>query len=362
VDPARDPGSDGRPALGGRLGAGAERRQRRRRREGRAAAFGRERRWLRAPRTLRPTRAGWSFFAFTLGVGFAALNTGNNLLYLVLALMLSFLVLSGVLSEAALRGIRVRRRLPAELFAGRGARVTLEIQNAQRRVAAFAIVVEDRVAEPGHADRAAGRCVALRIAPGKSEVRSYAFEPRRRGSLQFHGFVVSTRFPFGLFSKSLRLDAPEQTLVYPALEPVPPAAPAAAAAAGGEQPLPRDGGGDAADGLRDFAPGDPARRIHWRASTRARRLLVRRRSGDEAAELEVLLPTAGSEPGDAFERRVSRAASEVVAGLDAGRRVGLRAGAERIRAAAGPRQRARLLTCLARIEPERPGLPGESAA
>ena len=39
---------------------------------------------------LRPTRAGWIFFLLTFGVGFAALNTGNNLLYLVLSLMLSF--------------------------------------------------------------------------------------------------------------------------------------------------------------------------------------------------------------------------------------------------------------------------------
>ena len=37
--------------------------------------------------------------------------------YRVLALMLAFLVLSGVLSESALRGSRVRRRLPRELFA-----------------------------------------------------------------------------------------------------------------------------------------------------------------------------------------------------------------------------------------------------
>ena len=59
-------------------------------------------RWLRPPRTLRPTRAGWAFFAITFGVGFAALNTGNNLLYLVLSLMLAFLVLSG-------RALRSRR-------------------------------------------------------------------------------------------------------------------------------------------------------------------------------------------------------------------------------------------------------------
>jgi len=288
-------------------------------------------------------------------VGFAALNTGNNLLYLVLALMLSFLVLSGVLSEAALRGIRVRRRLPAELFAGRRARVALEIQNTQRRVAAFAIVVEDRIAEPDTADRAAGRCVALRVGPRGSEVRSYAFEPRQRGRLEFRGFVVSTRFPFGLFAKSLLLEAPEQTLVYPAIERVAPPRDDASAPAGAAEPRARDGAGDTADGLRDFAAGDPARRIHWRASNRARRLLVRRRVGDDSADLEVLLHTAGTTPGEAFERRVSRAASEVVAALDAGHRVGLRAGAERIRPESGPRQRAELLTRLARVEPSGAG-------
>ena len=75
-------------------------------------------RWLRPPRILRPTRAGWCFFAITACVAFAALNTGNNLLYRVLSLMLAFLVLSGVLSESALRGIEVRRSEPGELFAG----------------------------------------------------------------------------------------------------------------------------------------------------------------------------------------------------------------------------------------------------
>ena len=81
---------------------------------------------------LRPTRAGWSFFVLTFGVGFAALNTGNNLLYLVLSQMLAFLVLSGILSEAALRGIRVERELPRDIFAGLSPnRVLLHIHNTQ---------------------------------------------------------------------------------------------------------------------------------------------------------------------------------------------------------------------------------------
>ena len=323
---------------------GARRRRRPR------SAFSRARRWLRPPRTLRPTRAGWSFFALCFGVGFAALNTGNNLLYLVLALMLAFLVLSGVLSEMALRGIRVRRLLPDELFARRAARVALEIHNAQRRVAAFAIVVEDRVATPEGDDRSAGRCVALRVAAGARELRSYHFDPARRGALDFRGFVVSTRFPFGLFTKSLLIEAPEQALVYPAVERVAPPAERPARSADGALPHPRDGSGDAADALREFAPGDPARRIHWRASARARRLLVRRRVGDEPAEIQVELARSAGEPAEHFERRVSRAASEVVAGLAAGHRVGLRAAPESIGAASGARQRSRLLAFLAQVQ------------
>ena len=142
----------------------------------------RVRRWLRPPRTLRPTRAGWAFFAITFGVGFAALNTGNNLLYLVLSLMLAFLVLSGVLSESALRGISVRRRLPRELFAETSCTVGLEITNQQRRVPAFAVQVEDRAREGDAAQRAAGRGFALRVGPGETEPRVYRCVPGRRGS------------------------------------------------------------------------------------------------------------------------------------------------------------------------------------
>ena len=47
----------------------------------------------------------------TLLVGFGAINTGNNLLYLLLGMMLALILLSGVLSETTLRKLRVRRRL-----------------------------------------------------------------------------------------------------------------------------------------------------------------------------------------------------------------------------------------------------------
>lgn len=315
------------------------------------ALIQRLRRWLRPPRRLRPTRAGWIFCGLTFGVGFAALNTGNNLLYLVLSLMLAFLVLSGVMSESALRGIRVRRRLPRDLFAGTSSGVGLEISNDQPRVPAFAVVVEDRVREADGVERAAGRAFALRIDPGTTEVRSYQFTPSSRGMVNFVEFRVYTRFPFGLFSKSLRISAPGEGLAYPEVESVTIPNHFGEARGGGEQLAGRGASGVNAVGLREFGTGDSVRRVHWRSSLRHRQLLVTEIENEHQAEVEVRLQTRGVKAGEPFESRVSWAASEIVALIDSERRVSLRTEGSRFEADSGQRHRARLLAFLALIQP-----------
>ena len=82
-------------------------------------------RWLarfrpnwKLPRTMKVTGAGQTYVVITFGVGLGALNTGNNLLYLVLGFLLSLIVVSSVLSERCLRHLRVRRLLPDAACAG----------------------------------------------------------------------------------------------------------------------------------------------------------------------------------------------------------------------------------------------------
>jgi uncharacterized protein (DUF58 family) len=289
------------------------------------------------------------------GVGFAALNTGNNLLYLVLSLMLAFLVLSGVLSESALRGIRVRRQLPRDFFAEQGVGVGLEISNELSRVPAFAVLVEDRVCERGRGERSAGRAFALRIDPSTTEIRSYNFTPTCRGNLVFVGFRVYTRFPFGLFSKSLTIDSRMDSVVYPPIEAISLPEDFGASSGGGER-ISRPGGlGSDAVGLREFTDGDSVRRIHWRASLRHRELLVAETHSEHEAEIEVRLRTQHVPDGGRFEQSVSWAASEIVAMIDADNRVSLRTDARCFPADSGRHHRARLLTFLALVEPdERP--------
>jgi uncharacterized protein (DUF58 family) len=284
-------------------------------------------------------------------VGFAALNTGNNLMYLVLSLMLGFLLLSGVLSESSLRGIRIRRRLPRELYAGSENKIVLEISNNQRRVAAFAVVVEDRRATPERGVSERPRTFALRVGAGETLRRTYGFRPERRGCVEFKEFRVFTRFPFGLFSKSLTLPASQSALVFPALEPVRSLQGFGSPRDAGERVSAPSGSGADAIGLRDYVPGDPLRRIHWRASMRRRSLLVREVESEHEAEVEVRLRTRGTQPGERFERSVVWVASEIAALLDAGNRVALRTDDGLIAAGVGARHRARLLSYLALVEP-----------
>lgn len=312
------------------------------------------RRALRPPRILRPTRAGWCFFAIALGVGFAALNTGNNLLYLVLSLLLAFLVLSGVLSESALRGIEVRRRLPRELFAGESAYVGIEIRNAQRRVPAFAVIVEDCFADARgtRIERApaAGRCFALRVGPGEAAHRGYGFVPSHRGSIELAGFRVTTRFPFGLFSKSRTLELRERAEVFPELERgAPPARAAREDSDDGRRAVRAPSGAEVAS-LRELEPGDSLRRVHWKASLRRQKLLVRDPQASESARIVVRLTASGTSTDDEFEARVRRAAAQVVDHIARGDEVGLQGDEGEIAPAAGDAQRRRLLGVLAHVE------------
>jgi uncharacterized protein (DUF58 family) len=189
------------------------------------------------------------------------------------------------------------------------------------------------------------------VGPGETETRTYRFAPSRRGDLDFAGFRVSTRFPFGLFSKAMLIEAEDRALVFPAVEKLVPMRRGTPTRDWGETSGGRGGDGSQVAGLRPFASGDHLRRVHWRASMRRAMLLVRDRERDQRAEFEVLLRTRGAHPGQAFEAAVSHAASEVVAHLGAGWRVGLRTDSDHLEPAEGALQRDRLLSFLARVSP-----------
>ncbi len=305
---------------------------------------------FRPPRRLRFTREGRYFVLVTLGVGFAAINTGNNLLYLLLGMMLSLIVASGILSEVSLRGLEVSRRPPSRLHAGRPFLMGIALRNGKLRLPSFSIEVEDLV-DGKPLDK---KCYFLKVPSGRKQQTSYRHTVARRGRHAFTGFRLSTKFPFALFRKSRNVAAACDVIVLPQVFPIATPPPSQSAALGDEQ-RPRRGRYGDFHGLHEFRAGDDPRDIHWRSSARRGRPMVREHEDESARRVTLFLDNAlpggaaCAEPKlvDGLERAVSLAASLAVHYLERGYAVRLVARGEALPWLSGAHQIGRLLRTLA---------------
>ena len=87
------------------------------------------------------TGVGIAYVVTVLLIGIAALNTGNNLLYVIVAAMLAAILVSGVASAVVLRGLELDVRLPEQVFAGRPAPAKILVRNRRRWLPSFSISV-----------------------------------------------------------------------------------------------------------------------------------------------------------------------------------------------------------------------------
>ncbi len=300
-------------------------------------------------RRLAFTPMGRWYTGVTIGIGLAATNTGNNLLFLVLGLLLASIVVSGILSEQALKGVSVERRLPAEATAGQPALIGLLVRNAKKRAPSFSLEVRE-----ARGDVQGRGFVVLLPASASAEV-AYRFAPLRRGLHRFTRIEVATRAPFGFFEKSRPLDAAAELVVFPRQVP-PPALPARALAREGDRPEDRIGIGLEVQSLRDHRPGEDARSIHWRSSARAGRLIGVDREQERRRRVCVLLDQRPLR-GDALERAVEHAAALVVRELDSGAEVSLALAGQFITPGSGDAHRCAALRALALLEPAGTALP-----
>lgn len=259
-------------------------------------------------RSLRVTPEGTRFLLFTLAVGVAAINTGNNLFYLLLAMMLSLVVLSGMLSEQCLRRLEFRRHLPEVIFANQPATVSLSVANRKPRLPSFSLCVRDvaggRDVEPG---------VSIRhLAPQQSLLISYRVFAARRGRLPLEGIRVATPFPFGLFLKQALYPLQDDVLVCPEIVPLPAEILEYLAGEGQDRSLARRGHGVELYNLRLYRPGDDSRAIHWMTTARTAQLIVRETAAEDQRRVTIVVSTVAPEHWDeVFERGLSIAASLV---------------------------------------------------
>lgn len=260
--------------------------------------------------TLQLTWEGGGFTCLTFGVGLGAINTGNNLLYLVLAMCCSFIALSGILSELTLRKVRVEGTLAGSMYAGEPYPLRLRITNMKNRLSSYSL----RISLSGEHEsrfRLDRDVYCFQIPPRSTIERTLMITAANRGWLRIKTYRIWTGFPFGFFLKTKTRPLEIETVVFPAIRNV-----ALPSADGlfeeGERRLQTRG--EELLSLRAFQPGDSMNLVHWKSSAKTGSLRVKEfvhgTSQKFMVPLDVHDPATGEiVEHDILEKRVSESAS-----------------------------------------------------
>ena len=145
-------------------------------------------------RTWQFTREGKVLFAISLGLGVAAINTGNNLLYLVFSMSLSMIILSGLLSELNLSGLKAEIVYLPQLTVGMDAYAIIKLSNQKRFIRSMAIGIGIKASK--NVDTMDSFVVMLK--PKHTIEISIHLTGKHRGPFYVSAIHYYTTFPFSL--------------------------------------------------------------------------------------------------------------------------------------------------------------------
>jgi len=271
--------------------------------------------YLHSIRFFRFTRRGMIFTLSVLCIAFASFNTGNNLLILVLSMLLSSMIVSGIVANAVLRRLKVSINLPKNIHARQKVVLFLTLENLKRWFPSFALKLQGGFeSSPGKPETGESLERAFPfIPPGEKLQIRLDWQFPLRGLYQVDGFYVRTSFPFGFFVRGRKLEVQGGVMVFPALIDLEPVRQAFPHLLEGQVEANEKGIGSSLYNVRPYRSGDRARFVHWKASAKMKRLMVKDFAREEDRPLNVVfstyLPDRSFRTRQRFESAVSLVAS-----------------------------------------------------
>ncbi len=247
----------------------------------------------------------------TLLLGFAAVNTGNNLLFLVVSALLGFMAVTGVFGWLNIRQLRLDVAFPDEIYSSTETIVTLKLHN-RRLLPSFLIRVDlfDTHVDYPVVERGESLSIPLVAAfSGRGE--------KLAGSCR-----VSSIFPVNFFVRFKTYQIEGLFIVFPKPMPTSTADVAGSGREGGAESFRSGIEGDLLK-IGNYTGTEPRKLIHWRLSAKHDLLKVK---GMSALAAEPVILDLATVPGAGVEERLSRAAYLVNRFMSARHAVGLRIG------------------------------------
>ncbi|MBZ5583001.1 MAG: DUF58 domain-containing protein [Acidobacteriia bacterium] len=234
----------------------------------------------------RITRGGLLFTLALLAVGFGAILSANNLLFLILAAMLATFLVSGVVSRLGLAALELDFLVPEHVPAGRHVPGKLFVRNRKWLMPSFSIRVE-AIRDPDSPSLRSGVYFAL-VAAGETLEGAVDVRFPRRGAYRQNSFAFSTSFPFGFLEKAARVTLRREMIVYPSIDPQPGFDDLLLGIAGEIETHYRGLGKDFYR-IRPYEAMESSRHVDWKASAHVGSLQVREFAREQEQTVEMYL-------------------------------------------------------------------------
>ena len=238
--------------------------------------------------------AGVIYTLVSTGLGLVAINSGNNLMYLITAMLLGFLLSSGISGRRNLYGAELSVSFPDEIYAEEQCAVNINITNKRRSAPIYFISVEfgkDEAFFP-------------LVKPGQNTNSSILTMFRIRGRHKAGLFYITSIYPFNLFKRFSHVYVEDEIVVFPY-----PLKCSPDSIFINENPEDDNSAKDSGKaitetdvaGLRPYAEGDSIRRVHWKSSAKTGKLNTKLYEGEETGAGRIIaldtLVSAGIEKG-----------------------------------------------------------------
>ncbi|WP_297887014.1 DUF58 domain-containing protein [Sulfurihydrogenibium sp.] len=155
------------------------------------------------PSVIKITKAGWIYILTTVFIGFAAVNTNNNLLFFIVSAFLSFMGLSGFFGKRNIENLQIDLDFPEEIFSNREFVLKVKLKNNKKFLSSFLIevILEDK-------------SVLFPVVDTEDE-KNINFLVSKRGLLEINSVKICSVFPFNFFIRCKTLKVDYKKFVYP---------------------------------------------------------------------------------------------------------------------------------------------------
>ena len=220
---------------------------------------------------IKITKSGYIYIFITIFIGFAAINTGNNLLYLLTSSLLGFMGISGFFGKRNIENLQISLTFPEDIFANVPFYVKIKVKNNKKFIPSFLIKlkIKDSIISIPFINK------------DELQYTSTVLKFKNRGFEILDEVHVFSPFPFNFFirSKSYRINY--KILIYPEPKKIDFLNYNAEDNNRGINEISKQGTSGDLIKIREYNESDSIKFIHWKLSGKYKTLMTKVLSSEE---------------------------------------------------------------------------------